>query len=63
MGLKNLGNSCYMNSVLQAMWVVPELKSRYLDNIGHIFNTSPPDVANDFLTQVRPLRRGHDVSN
>jgi ubiquitin carboxyl-terminal hydrolase 5/13 len=54
MGLKNLGNSCYMNSVLQAMWVVPELKSRYLDNIGHIFNTSPPDVANDFLTQVRP---------
>ena len=31
-GLENLGNSCYMNSVLQVIFSQDEVKNRYLNN-------------------------------
>ena len=31
-GLENLGNSCYMNSVLQVLFSQPEFGQKYLDN-------------------------------
>ena len=29
-GLRNLGNSCYLNSVMQVMFTLPEFKERYV---------------------------------
>ena len=49
-GLKNMGNSCYLNSVLQVMKQVPAVCDRYFDK-DEIFHTAPEDPVSDFSTQ------------
>ena len=30
-GIRNLGNSCYMNSVMQVLFTVPDFQDRYVN--------------------------------
>ncbi|KAL9106499.1 MAG: hypothetical protein Q9227_008478 [Pyrenula ochraceoflavens] len=55
-GLKNIGNSCYLASILQCLFSLPEFEKRYY-NLGE----PPPLVerpAEDLETQLRKLADG-----
>lgn len=55
-GLKNLGNSCYLASVLQCLFSFPEFKARYLHA-----NDTPPAAqhpAEDLETQLQKMADG-----
>ncbi|CAK4095482.1 unnamed protein product [Aphanomyces euteiches] len=54
MGFVNLGNSCYMNSILQLLLAIPELKERYMSNLAPPSSVSP---AKDLPTQMVKLFR------
>ena len=45
-----------MNSILQALWTLPQLQRRYVDAAKHIYETAQ-DPVNDFPTQVCQLER------
>lgn len=54
-GLKNLGNSCYLASILQCLFSLPEFKQRY--NIEDELPTVM-DPATDLETQLRKIADG-----
>ncbi|XP_029694493.1 ubiquitin carboxyl-terminal hydrolase 5 isoform X1 [Takifugu rubripes] len=57
-GMKNLGNSCYLNSVMQVLFTVPDFENKYVSNIDKIIDEAPKDPSQDFKTQVAKLGYG-----
>lgn len=58
-GLANLGNSCYLNSVMQTLFIIPDFVRRYVDAAPAIFKKSScNDPANDFNVQMAKLGAG-----
>lgn len=57
-GMRNLGNSCYMNSVMQVVFTIPDFQLRYSDAADTIFENAPQDPTSDFNTQMAKLGYG-----
>ncbi|KAI4471556.1 ubiquitin carboxyl-terminal hydrolase [Holotrichia oblita] len=53
-GMANLGNSCYLNSVIQTMFIVPDFIRKYVENAGAFFEKSE-DPPNDFNVQMAKI--------
>ncbi|KAI4811680.1 hypothetical protein KUCAC02_014557 [Chaenocephalus aceratus] len=52
------GNSCYLNSVMQVLFTVPDFQQKYVSNIDKIIDEAPSDPTQDFKTQVAKLGYG-----
>lgn len=57
-GMRNLGNSCYMNSVMQVLFTIPDFITRFVEGASKYFQTFPHDPANDFNIQTSKLGTG-----
>lgn len=51
-GMQNLGNSCYLNSVMQVVFTIPDFVHRFADKANEIFSQYPADPANNFNVQT-----------
>ena len=54
-GMINMGNSCYMNSVCQTLFSLPEFKARYADQVQAIFDATDGDPTKSFHAQFAKL--------
>ncbi|XP_034950209.1 ubiquitin carboxyl-terminal hydrolase 5 [Chelonus insularis] len=57
-GLTNLGNSCYLNSIMQTIFIIPDFIRRFVDPALDIFDANVIDPANDFEVQMAKLGVG-----
>ena len=51
-GMSNLGNSCYLNSVIQVVFTIPDFFKRYVERASEIFTSHSSDPINDFNVQM-----------
>uniref|UniRef100_A0A671YZV3 Ubiquitin carboxyl-terminal hydrolase n=1 Tax=Sparus aurata TaxID=8175 RepID=A0A671YZV3_SPAAU len=47
-GIKNLGNSCYLGTVIQVLFSIPDFQRMYVGNLQRIYDYSPLDPSQDF---------------
>ncbi|XP_050444906.1 ubiquitin carboxyl-terminal hydrolase 5 [Cataglyphis hispanica] len=57
-GLINLGNSCYLNSVMQMLFIIPDFIKRYEKKALQIFQQNWHDPASDVNVQMAKLGFG-----
>ncbi|KAM0730160.1 Ubiquitin carboxyl-terminal hydrolase 5 [Formica fusca] len=57
-GLINLGNSCYLNSVMQMLFIIPDFIKRYEEKASQIFQQNWHDPASDVNVQMAKLGFG-----
>ncbi|XP_012057179.1 PREDICTED: ubiquitin carboxyl-terminal hydrolase 5 [Atta cephalotes] len=57
-GLTNLGNSCYLNSVMQMLFIIPDFIKRYVERAPIIFANNHNDPASDINIQMAKLGIG-----
>ncbi|XP_039619727.1 ubiquitin carboxyl-terminal hydrolase 5 isoform X1 [Polypterus senegalus] len=57
-GMQNLGNSCYLNSVMQVIFSITDFQNKYVANLEKLFQDAPTDPTQDFRTQVAKLGHG-----
>uniref|UniRef100_A0AAX7SMF2 Ubiquitin carboxyl-terminal hydrolase n=1 Tax=Astatotilapia calliptera TaxID=8154 RepID=A0AAX7SMF2_ASTCA len=50
-GIKNLGSSCYLSTVMQVLFSIPDFQRMYVGNLQRIFDYSPLDPTQDFHQQ------------
>ncbi|XP_078616117.1 ubiquitin carboxyl-terminal hydrolase 5-like isoform X1 [Branchiostoma floridae x Branchiostoma japonicum] len=57
-GMKNMGNSCYLNSVMQVIFTLPDFRKRYFEDYDLILNRAPEEAPSDFTTQMAKVGYG-----
>lgn len=57
-GMKNLGNSCYLNSVMQVIFTIPDFVERFVTNSDQYLSKFPPNPTEDFNIQMSKLGSG-----
>lgn len=57
-GMENLGNSCYMASVMQILFSIPEMEARFKDKSLAIFKSVSGDPVDDLLAMMSKLAVG-----
>lgn len=51
-GMVNLGNSCYLNSVMQMIFTLPDFIAKYVEGAENFFRQVNGDPAEDFNAQM-----------
>ena len=57
-GMRNMGNSCYMNSVIQLLFSLPEFVQKYVSTHDQHAQLTPIDPSNEFNMQMSKLGFG-----
>jgi ubiquitin carboxyl-terminal hydrolase 5/13 len=57
-GMRNLGNSCYMNSAMQLLFNLPEFNEKYTATLEQHMQLTPLDPSGDFNLQMAKLGHG-----